>query len=182
MLWWLEKQLTQARIENWLNHDLFHWQWFLLTAFLIIPWIIWWRYVDRKRLLEILLFGAMIFITASYLDAVLSELGLWEYHYWVVPLWPRFIPADFTVLPILYMLLYQRFSDWKSFISASIVLAALLAFAGESFLIWADIYKQHYWRHYYSFPIYFAMGIFIRGLVRSLTVIQQRKNESLEGF
>lgn len=169
----LEVQLTQLRIENWLHHDLFAWQWWLLLTVLIIPWFFWWKKVDKSRLLEITLLGMIILIISSYLDSVLTELGLWEYHYWIVPLWPRLISADFTVLPVTYMFVYQKYgATWKGFITAMTITSALYAFGGESLLVWINVYELHSWKHYYSFPAYLAEGILVKWLIGFLKAWQ----------
>lgn len=170
----LEKELTRLRIETWLNHQVFEWQWWLLVAALIIPWLIWWKYADRKHLLEITIFGIIIIILVSYLDALLTELGMWHYNYSVVPLWPRLISADFALLPVTYMFIYQQFKSLTSFLLAMTVTSALLAFAGESFLIWTNIYELDSWKHYYSFPIYLIIGIVVRWLV--MTLVRQHES------
>lgn len=167
----IEFQLTHMRIDEWLHHDLFAWQWWLMLAVLIIPWFFWWKKVDRTRLMEIILLGMMVFIISSYLDAVLSELGLWVYHYWIIPLWPRLIAADWSVLPLTYMFIYQKYgSSWRVFITAMTITSALYSFVGESFLIWIGVYELHGWQHYYSFPIYLGIGVLVKwltGLMKS---------------
>ncbi len=170
-----EHQLTHTRIEEWLYHDLFAWQWWLMLAVLIIPWFYWWKKVDRTRLLEITLLGLMVFIISSYLDAVLSELDLWVYHYWIIPLWPRLIAADWSVLPLTYMFIYQKYgSRWKVFITAMTITSALYSFGGESFLMWIGVYELHGWQHYYSFPIYLAIGILVKWLTTFLKFRQEQ--------
>ncbi len=160
----LERQLTQMRIENWLKHDLFSFQWWLLLAVLVIPWLLWWKWVDKKRLTEITLFGAFILIIASFLDATMSDLRFWKYNYYVIPLWPRLITADFTIIPVAYMFIYQYFQTWKSFLLVMLVISLFFAFIGEPILVWLKIYTLHTWRHYYSLPIYFAMGTMVKFL------------------
>lgn len=175
LIYSLEQQLTQLRIENWLHHDLFSWQWWLLLAVLIIPWLYWWKKVDRTRLLEMTVLGMIVLIISSYLDAVLTELGLWAYRYWVLPVWPRLIPADFTVLPVGFMFVYQKYgAAWKRFIIAMTITSALYSFGGESFLVWINVYELHGWKHYYSFPIYVAIGILGKWLVGFLKVRQEQ--------
>lgn len=49
----LQQTLTAMRIQNWLGEDLFSSQWWLLLGILIIPWIIWYRLVDRTRIFEL---------------------------------------------------------------------------------------------------------------------------------
>lgn len=172
-LYKMEIEFTRLRIENWLHHDVFSFQWWLLLFILIIPWFIWWIYVDRKRILDISLFGAIVLIISSFSDSILSELGLWSYTYELLPVWPRLITADFTILPVTYMFLYQYFRNWKHFILAMIVMSAVFAFAGEPLLIWLKIYNLHNWKHIYSFPIYIALGIFVRYIIEILLLHQK---------
>lgn len=164
----LEKYLTQLRIENWLSHEIFSWQWWLLVLVMIVPWLVWWKYLDKKRGLQITLVGMITLALSSYLDAIFTELGLWSYHFWVIPLWPRLIPADFTVLPVSFMFIYQKYRSWRDYVIALTTASFIFAFIGESFLVWIDIYELHGWRHIYSLPIYFAIGILSRWLVNNL--------------
>lgn len=172
----MEKQLTYIRIENWLNQDLFSWQWWLLVVVLLVPWFIWWKFiVEKKRLLEITLFGTIVLIISSYLDAVITEFGLWSYRVWVIPLWPRLITADFTVIPVTLMIIYQYFRTWKYYIIAMFIISFLFAFMGEPFLTWINVYELHGWKHIYSFPIYIAIGILIKYLVQTLISKQAKE-------
>jgi len=180
MIFELEKQLTHTRIENWLKQDLFSFQWWLLLAVLIIPWFIWWRYVDKTRLTEITLYGAITLILAAFLDAILSELVIWEYNHYVIPLWPRLISADFTLLPVTYMFIYQYFRQWKQFLLGMFVVSALYSFVGEPLLIWLDIYKLHGWKHIYSFPIYIVMAVIVKWLVQR--IIAHGKNTEVQSL
>ena len=168
----LEKELMNLTLENWMNEVVFAWQWWLLIAVLIIPWLIWWKYVDRTRLLEISIVGLVIAIFASYLDSVLTRLGLWYYNYTTVPFWACCIPADITVLPIVYMFVYQFFRSAKGFLIAMIILSGFLSFAGEHFLELVHIYKTYGWEHHYSFPIYIAIGFMARWVARTLKTKQ----------
>ncbi|HWP97711.1 MAG TPA: CBO0543 family protein [Syntrophomonadaceae bacterium] len=174
LIWVLEKQLAHARVENWRSEDLFTWQWWLLMAVLFIPWLLWWKYSDKKRLLEIGLFGLIIIIVSSYLDAVLTELGLWLYNFWVGPLNPTLLPIDFSLIPVVYMFIYQRYNDWKHFFIAMLIVSAFFSFIGEASLVWLGIYELHGWRYVYSFPIYAAIGMIARLIARWLTARQSK--------
>ncbi len=56
----VHKELTNLRHDFWLQHDLFSVQWWLLLAVFVISWYVWWRLVDKRRLMEIVLFGVMM--------------------------------------------------------------------------------------------------------------------------
>lgn len=172
MIYEAERHLTQLRVENWLNLDLFSWQWWILLVLLFLPWLVWWKYADRKRLLEILMVGLLVLILSSYMDAILTELGLWYYHYWLIPWTPHLITANFSFIPVVYMLVYQKYRSWHSYVVAMAVLAFVLAIPTEMILVWADIFEMHQWRSYYGIPIFFALGILVRWLTQWVMVKQ----------
>lgn len=168
-----QRKITELTYDLWAKHCLFSFQWWLQTIFLLAPWFLWWKLVDRKRLKEIIIYGLLVIILTSYLDEVGSELTLWAYPFKITPVFPRFITADFTILPVTYMLIYQYFPTWKSFSLAIILVAAILAFIGEPVLIWLKIYKMYNWSHVYSFPIYIITAISLRWLTKTIVCKQQ---------
>lgn len=172
LIWFMERQLAYLRIENWQFEDLWSWQWWFLVVIMTLPWCLWCRYIDKKRLLEICLFGLIVTIISTYLDAVLTELGLWQYNIWVEPLNPTLLSMDFSVIPITYMAAYQRYDGWLQFSAVMSVIAVLFSFVGEPLLVRLGIYKLHEWRYVYSFPIYLAIGLIGRLLVQWLKVQQ----------
>ncbi len=161
------------QIEHWREHELYSVQFWLLMALLTIPWIIWWKVVDKRRLLEIFIYGLLISIAATTLDEIGCQLNLWEYRYDVEPLFPRLVSMNFTMLPIAYMLIYQYFPEWKTFIYANIVWSAIAAFIGEPVFIMLGIYELLIWKSIYSFPIYFILAIIIKSLVNWIMRVQK---------
>jgi hypothetical protein len=77
--------LTQARIENWLGEGLGSWRWWTLTVLLLCPWFIWAKVVDKRKLLELALFGMFIMVISITLDELGFDLSLWHYPVDVLP-------------------------------------------------------------------------------------------------
>lgn len=150
------------QIQHWLRYELFTPQFWLLIAMLILPWFIWWRLADKNRLLEIIIYGLLVQTIVTFLDEIGCQLNWWEYRYDIEPLFPRLIPMNFTILPVVYMLNYQYYRQWKPFVSANIVLAAVLAFIGEPLFAATGIYAMLSWSNWYSFPIYAAIAILLK--------------------
>lgn len=159
---------TDYQVQHWLRYELFTPQFWLLAAMLVLPWLVWWRLVDKKRLLEIIIYGLMIQTIATSLDEIGCQLNWWEYRYDIEPLFPRLIPMNFTVLPIAYMLIYQYYPQWKRFILMNTLAAALFAFVGEPLLISIDIYVMLLWKYWYSFPIYIMIAIFLKAVMQMI--------------
>jgi hypothetical protein len=102
------------------------------------------------------------------LDELGDELTLWYYTVDIIFLFPPITAVDITSLPLLYMLMYQRFQSWKSFAAASAVMSVVSCFILEQVFVWAGIYRMITWRSYYGLPFYFAIAIlskFIVGIV-----------------
>lgn len=171
-----QRKLTGLTYELWANHCVFSFQWWLQIILLFAPWFLWWKLVDRKRLVEILLYGLLVMIITTYFDAIGSELTLWAYPYKITPVFPRLITVDLSVLPITYMLIYQYLSgNTKHFLIATILISGIFAFIAEPLLIWLKIYKIYNWNHIYSFLIYIAMPLFLRWLLEVI-ITKQKKN------
>jgi len=155
----LQRQLRDKSISYWTEHVFNTWQWWLNIATLILPLILWWKLVDKKRLMEIVIYGFLASAFAVFFDITGETMVLWEYPYLVFPMDYILIDTDYSVLPIAYMLVYQYFSSWKGFISANIVLSAIFSFLAEPLLVWMGLYEIHGWKYIYSFPIYVAIAI-----------------------
>lgn len=73
------KELTCARFVNWIETDLFTWQWWFILAILLIPWIIFGYIVNKKQLPQLLLYGTLLMLLTITLDLTGFEMGLWYF-------------------------------------------------------------------------------------------------------
>ncbi len=166
--------LWLASLNHWYYDDLRKWTWWLNLALSIIPWIVWWKLVDRKRLLPILAVGLLASLAATMLDIIGSEAVLWGYPDRLLPNLPRLFPIDFTVIPVSFMLIYQYFISWKKYFLALVLMSFLFSFAAEPLMVYLGLYEMYLWEYIYSFPIYIAIGLAIRWLVDKALLIQQK--------
>jgi len=158
--------------QHWLHKELFTFQFWLILFMLLVPWILWWKLVDKRRLVEILLYGSLVQTVVTVIDEVGCQLNLWEYPFDIEPLFPRFIPANLTVLPIVFMLLYQFIPRWKPYVIMSTLLASVFSFLMEPLLSWLGIYKLFQWKYIYSFPIYIFLFILFKWLMELIKAKQ----------
>ncbi|MCX7709524.1 MAG: hypothetical protein N2484_06705 [Clostridia bacterium] len=172
----IKMKYRQLSIEHWLNFELFTWVWWLGVASVIVPLILWWKMVDRKRILDICIFGLVVNIAATFLDVSGSEYVLWEYTIRVIPHIPLIFPVDYILLPVVGMLIYQYFPNWKRFLFANTVSAAVLAFIVEPFATMIHQYKLIHWKYIYSFPIYILIAIFAKLVTQKLLSQRQEKS------
>ena len=164
----LQSAADAAGRDFWFNNVVFTYQWWLVVAITIIPFIVWWKIVDRRRFFEITTYGLLVALLSGLLDAIGVETDAWEYKYDLIPLLDVFIAYDITVLPVSFMVIYQHFPKWRSFAIAHIIVAFIFAFGAEPFLIRLDIYQIINWKHIYSVPGYFFLAIFLRWVMGRL--------------
>lgn len=162
-------------MEEWLNYDLFTWEWWLLVAVFILPWILFIKLVKKKYLPQTILYGTFIVIISESFDHIGYELGLWTYTVEILPLFPRFEEVNFSVLPVTYMLLYQYFPDWKPFTISLVIAAAAFTFIAEPALMSLGLYEVLNWKPAYGFPIYVSIGLFVKWLVQTIYAIAQKR-------
>ncbi len=156
------------QIMNWFGDDLHKWTWWLNLSLTILPLLILWKIIDRKRLLEILTYGLLIAVLATLLDSLGVAFMLWDYPDKMLPITPQTFPVNYVLLPCTYMFVYQRYRSWRDFTIASTVLAALASFLGEPFFVWFNLYDLIAWSYLYSFPIYIVMALMVRWCTEKL--------------
>lgn len=171
----MTKELTQARIENWQATDLFTWQWWLILATFIIPWIIFCFIGDRKQLPKLILFGTLLMLLTITFDLSGFEFGLWYYPFKILPLGPLIAYIDVSPLPIIYMLEYQYFPKWKDFIKVSVITGFVFSFCFEPILVALGLYTLIRWEHYYGLPFYVLMPIVMRMVVEKIYAISNEQ-------
>lgn len=168
---------TDMKIEQWLQDTVFTWQWWLLVVLFIAPWISWWCVVDKKRLPAIVLLGTFVLVTSSWMDQLGIEMALWYYPYNLLPIYPQLVPINYAIMPVTYMLIYQYFPSWRSYMTAMAINAALFSFVAEPALNYLGIYKMLKWYYYYSFPLYIIIAISHRWLVEEILIINKQYNQ-----
>lgn len=176
----VHKHLVDMRMEYWLHDNLFTFQWWLLLVVLFVPWLIWWKFVDKTKVKEILLFGTILMIFVIMLDDIGVELQLWSYPYQLFSLLPRLISIDQGIIIVFHMLLYQYFPSWKKFIIANIIMAIIFTYIFEPITVWIGIYELDNWRYTYSLPIYVIKAAIVKGIVDEFIVKQSKKEAGIE--
>jgi hypothetical protein len=170
----IRRQLSENAHQYWINDNLFTWQWWLLIILSIVPWFIWWKFVDKEKLIEIALYGAFISMIASVLDVIGTNTVLWGYPH--QPLWfliPPLLPIDLTIMPVEHMLIYQYFPRWKGFVLTLLIVAVVSALMIEPLFNWAGIYILYSWKYVYSIPIYIAIAVVAKVIIQKLLQYQK---------
>jgi len=165
------KQWSYARIDNWLDTDFNTLSWWFEVALAIVSLFVWWKLVDKERLLELIFYGFSIMTVSIWLDQVGYELGVWYYPVDLIPVFPPSTAIDYIMLPVIYALVYQYCSPWKIFLIATFLMSGVFSFILEPLLEKSGFYVPVQWKCYYSFPIYIALGILMKMTVEKIKTI-----------
>jgi hypothetical protein len=171
-------KLREMELAYWIKYNLFTFNWWLILLTIITFWIVWWRFLDKNRLVEILLFGSFATIIANVLDVIGTSFVLWSYPYALFPVATPLLPANLVGFPVVYMLTYQYYPGAKEFFVASVCVSLFFAFGVEVLLEVLGIYQPLDWKHVYSFPIYILIALLIRYTVNKIMLIQKKSGEN----
>ncbi|MFT8323474.1 MAG: CBO0543 family protein [Bacillus sp. (in: firmicutes)] len=164
-----KSKLLKLIYSHWINHDLFSLNWWILICATIFPYFIWWRFVKKDRFFEIFCYGLLCSCFSIILDVIGTEMMLWGYPDKLVPWIPPLLPADFVIIPITAMIVYQRFETWKSFLLANFCWAILFSYIIEPFFVKLGMFALgNHWCHTYSFFGFFLLGIVLKLFITRL--------------
>jgi hypothetical protein len=163
-----QKYLQQLQYQHWLQYELFTYQWWSLLVVLIIPWVIWWKLVDKSKIAIILNLGFFMMIIITVMDWLGITMQLWIYPVKLLPIMPVILPLNWGLLPVAHMLIFQYFPHWKYFLVVQIIASILLAFVGEPFAECFGIYIVLNWYHHWSLPIYVTNAIIGKWVIESV--------------
>ena len=155
----LKIKLRDLALQHYAQHEIFSWTWWIDVVLIIVPLILWWRIVDRNRLLNICVFGLIVNMIATFLDVTGTLYAFWEYPVYTLPHIPLMLPVDYVIVPVVGMVIYQKFAKWIVFILVCILASALMSFIGEPIAVLIRMYKLITWRYIFSFPIYIVIYI-----------------------
>ena len=171
----LTKKLHEIVLERWLKSEVFTWQWFTIVIIFLSFWYVGIRFIDRKRIFRLSGYAFFVTIVTMILDVAGTCTSLWYYPIKALPYIPRLLPTDIAVVPVTYMLAYQKFPKWKSFLIAMTVISLIFTFVAEPLMALMGLYILLKWKYIYSFPIYIFIGV----LSKSFFDFMERKQSKL---
>ncbi|AIE59022.1 CBO0543 family protein [Bacillus methanolicus] len=99
---------TNAWLDYWHQYSSFgHWQFWVNLGFLIIPLIVLYFLIDKRKALLLGFYGFNIHVWINYMDLLGVSKVLWFYPYKIFPFFPTGMVIDISLIPVAYMLVYQ---------------------------------------------------------------------------
>ena len=109
--------------------DFATWQFWIILLSLLVPLIILYFMVDRRRLFEILFFGYTVHLLWAYIDLALSRTNFLTHTHFLTPVLPNALNITGSFLPVGFMLVYQYATNRKkNFYILTVLLSAVYTF------------------------------------------------------
>lgn len=170
------EKLSSYRLEYWQTfQDLTMWQIWFLFLMLLVPLVVLFMYIDKRKALLLGFFGMNYHLWFSYTNTIGISLGFWEYPYQLIPFVPSFT-LDGSFIPVVFMLVYQ----WTLNRGKNIYLYAVLLSAINAFVLKPILVQYHFFSMFkgvnYIHLFLFYLGLFMASkLITDLFVWLQRK-------
>ncbi|SHH61168.1 hypothetical protein SAMN02745823_00471 [Sporobacter termitidis DSM 10068] len=180
---YIQKQLTELRVQRWLDDELFSPLWWILIAAMIALVVLWWVLIRREKILEVSLFAFLAAVIYMGICEYGEELTLWDFPTDIIAYFPTLSAINFVLLGLGFSLLYQYFEQTMSFAWAAAVFSAAVCFGADPLLSAAGLYRLVRWHYFESLPIYFASAVLVRtAVVRIVETAGVRKQVLNQGW
>ncbi|WP_035179929.1 CBO0543 family protein [Alkalihalobacterium bogoriense] len=157
------EKLTQTQIEYWtLYSHMNTWGFKVILLMFIIPLIALYFLIDRRKMLLLGFYGMNIHVWFSYINISGIRQGLFSYPFELIPFIPGNLALDATLIPVLFMLVYQwTINHRKNFYIYTIALSLVLSFIFKPLLVHFGFFVLHKGMNYfYLFVLYCVIFLF----------------------
>ncbi len=125
---YMQDKLTNAWLDYWQRYSVGTWQFWLNMLILLLPLVILYFALDRRRALLLGFYGYSVHVIFTYIDGYGTSHSLWSYPFKTLP-GPMSFALDVSFIPIAYMLVYQwTIRHGKNYYLFATVLSGFLAF------------------------------------------------------
>lgn len=172
----IRRLLVSQSYQNWITNEVFSFKWFLMIGMLVVVYSVWLKLLDKSRLKDLLLYGSLLAVGFTLSDVILgSYFGFYSYKVNLLPLKPPVFIASITIMPIMFMLVMQYTSSWRSFTLWASIAAAVYSFILIPLYTKLDIlYFYKGYNFFFSFLRTVAGAVIGRAFFLWFAGIQQR--------
>ena len=139
----IQKELTTMEIKYWNQYSSYNdWHFWFMVVLFILPLIVLFLFIDRRRMFQLGFFGYGIHILQTDVDIVTTHLGKWTFPYKLIPFYPISFTLDASFIPVTFMLVYQwTLNHKKNFYLYAMIPALFFSFMARPFLVAINITK-----------------------------------------
>ncbi|MFC4102600.1 CBO0543 family protein [Paenibacillus xanthanilyticus] len=164
-------------IHYWLKYSaLDSWQFWLTVVLLIVPLVILYFKLDRRRVYQIGFYGFAIHVLGLYVDAIGTNYGFWSYPYKTIPALPTSFTLTSSMIPVGFMLMYQWQSGKRiNYYLCAAGVSAVFVFIIHPILMWLDLFNMYRGFNYgIMFVNYFTGSVLAKLVLDAFVKLNQQ--------
>ena len=172
-----QSELDAMFHSYWAQHSSFStWQYWLMLGMFIVPLVVLYFAVDRRKIFELLFFGFAVHMLWAYTDIYLGEHNFMVHRYVLAPDMPFSVSAVASALPVSFILIYQYCTNRnKSYPLWMAVMSLAWAFGVASLEQMLGMLSFHNgMNHVILFAIDIAIGFIAYGLTLYVRKLARR--------
>ncbi|WP_088105680.1 CBO0543 family protein [Halalkalibacter urbisdiaboli] len=172
----LKEQLTEMQNQYWqLYSNMGTWQFWVILLMFTLPLVALYFLIDRRKMLLLGFYGFNIHIWFGYINVWGYNRGLWEYPYELVPFLPGNLALDASLIPVLFMLVYQwTLNHRKNYYLYTLGLSAFLSFIFKPFLVAVHLFELDKGTTYIHLFIAYCVIFLFSKLITSIFLKMQK--------
>lgn len=178
------QQLNGEIISTWLNYwykysYLNTWQFWIILALFIVPLIALYFLIDRKKALLIGFYGYNVHVWFTYIDTYGGATNLWFYPYKIIPFFTTSFSLDVSLVPVLFMLVYQwTINHNKNYYLYIFLLVVFMAFVFKRVMVDLGLFQLTHSNYFILFLGYFVIAL-ISKLITNIFIWFEKTAKSL---
>ncbi|MGG2199440.1 MULTISPECIES: CBO0543 family protein [Paenibacillus] len=177
----MQENLSLLWFNYWQQYsNLSTWQFWFYAALLIVPLIVLYVFIDKRRALQIGFFGFNVHVWFTYIDAYGIKNGLWSYPYQAIPSTITSIALDASFIPVVYMFVYQwTLHKHKNYYLYATALSVLLSFLFKPALSAFGLFQLYKGANYFYLLLGYLTIMLISKWITNLFVIFRTKPQKI---
>ncbi|MGW9019077.1 CBO0543 family protein [Priestia megaterium] len=166
----IQEKLAKMWTEYWQHYSsISAWQFWIVLGIFILPLVILYFLIDRRKAFHLGFYGFNIHVWFHYIDTAGVYNGFWTYPYQFTTIIPVSFGLDASLIPVVFMLLYQwLIKNQKNYYFYTVTLCLFLAFIFKPLLEMLGFFQLHEGMTYIHLFVFYLVVMF---LSRSITNI-----------
>jgi hypothetical protein len=166
--------LNKLIAERWISEELFTIRWWGIVGFLAFSYILCFKLLDKKRFVELLLYGSLVSVFCVVADVFLSNRNMFIYKVSLFPMIPSIFIYDITALPLYYMVIYQHATSWVKYSIVITLSSLLMGYAFTPLMIKLGYLQFINWSYTRAFLIIVFIGFLAKAAISLIVYVQAK--------
>ena len=175
---------TQENLTNKWDHywstysNIDTWQFWINFLLFIVPLIILYFKIDKKKAFHLGFYGYSIHMLSTYIDGYATRHGLWEYPYKLTSILPINFGLDTSLIPIVYIFVYQwTLNHKKNYYIYAILTSVFFAFIFKPILVLHNLIRLSNGSNYFHLFLFYFSGSLIAKWITNVFFHFEKKNK-----